>query len=180
MIVQCKIFEKEPYCVYMQLDDDNFDYYSDAIIKIVVSGTEYIVYKDNLLCLKNIINNFKENFEDIDERIDEKNIGMLLNIYYKSIFDELDDDRIIVNEFDEWIGEKYILFSTNNCATWLYRNQCKYIIKITPIYNMEYEYEDEFGELISNYRDILCEELYISDLKKIISSLLNIIHLYLK
>lgn len=180
MIKQFKILEKRQYCVYVQLDDDNFDYYSDAIITIRGNGVDFIIYKDNLLYLKNVINNIKEIIEDIDlDKIDEMNIGILLNIYYKSIFDELADDRIIFNEFDEWIGEKYMLFSSNEYATWLYRNKCKYTIKITPIYNAEYKYEDEFEKFLANYRDILCEDFFIDDLTRISQGLLDIIERYL-
>lgn len=83
MIKRYKIFEKEQYCMNMMFDDDKFDYYSDVEIKFTVRETEYIIYKDNLLFLKNIINNFKDKNKYLDDNLDEDKLGILLNIYYK-------------------------------------------------------------------------------------------------
>lgn len=110
MIKHYKIFEKEQYCMNMMLEDDKFDYYSDVEIKFIIRETEYIIYKDNLLFLKNIINNFKDKNKHLDDNLDDDKLGILLNIYYKTIYDELEDDRISINEFNEWIGENMYYF----------------------------------------------------------------------
>lgn len=180
MIKQYIIFEKDQYFIDLQLDDDNFDYYSDVEIKIIVKGTEYIIYKDNLLFLKNVINNFNEKNECIDDNLEDKQLGILLNIYYKMVYDELVDERIRINEFGEWIGEKNVFFSSKSCATWLYRNRDKNILKITPIFNNNDEYGEEFVNFMIDYQDILNDELYANDLKRIFNVLLDIIELYLK
>lgn len=177
MIKHYKIFEKEQYCMNMMLEDDKFDYYSDVEIKFIIRETEYIIYKDNLLFLKNIINNFKDKNKYLDDDLDEDKLGILLNIYYKTIYDELEDDRISINEFNEWIGEKYVLFLSKIYVTWLYEKQDNYVIKITPIFNND-EYGEEFEKFLLNYKDILCMEIHSDDLNKIFNVLLDIIKLY--
>lgn len=177
MIKRYKIFEKEQYCMNMMFDDDKFDYYSDVEIKFIIRETEYIIYKDNLLFLKNIINNFKDKNKYLDDNLDEDKLGILLNIYYKSIYDELEDDRININEFNEWNGEKYVLFLSKSYATWLYGKRDNYVIKITPIFNND-EYGEKFENFLLNYKDILCMKIHSDDLNKIFNILLDIIKLY--
>lgn len=38
-----------------------------------------------------------------DDNLNEDKLWILLNIYYKTIYEELEDDRISINEFNEWI-----------------------------------------------------------------------------
>lgn len=38
-----------------------------------------------------------------DDNLNEDKLWILLNIYYKTIYEELEDNRISINKFNEWI-----------------------------------------------------------------------------
>ena len=160
------------------MDSDDFDYYSDVKMIIIIRDKEYIIFKDNLLFLKNIIKNYNVKKEYIDT-LDEEELGILLNLYYKMLYDDLTNNKIDFNESGEWIGEQYVIFTSKICATWLYMMQGKYIVKVTPIFDSDNEYEGEYLNFISHYQDILRVELSEDELNIIASQLEDIISLYL-
>lgn len=170
------LYENDQCLINVLIDTDNLDYYTDLMINVNVMNNEYTIYEDNYLYLKNILNNF--NIKNIGS-IDERKLGLLLNVYYKTEPDDNSDDRIIKDVSGTWIGNKFRIFeSPSKCATWLFKKEDKYIIKVTPIYDFDNESEEQFNSFISHYHDILNIELNEIKLKSIYRKLEELLNMY--
>lgn len=100
-----------------------------------------------------------------------KDIGYWYNEYLHAVDEDLDLDFLGKSECENWIGAKYSVFESKNNTTWLYKNQTKYYLLITPIFY--HHFSDGMGnmknklysEFISQYHSILEQELTVNDIK---------------
>lgn len=158
------------------LDSEDCDYYTDVYIKLIFDGNSIVLFKDNLLALKNILGQYENDISGLDEKIDEEKIGLLLNEYYRCIYVEQMMEKIILNNQGQWIGEKYCLFTSQNNATWLYEYEGDFILKVTPIFKgfEEDDFMDKYTEFILNYKDIktcTIDKIQFEKMKEIILEL---------
>ena len=170
------LIKNKKYKLIMSLEKKDFDYYTDVCIELIFNIKTLMLFKDNLLALKNIIDQYKENINMLDDDLDENELGILLNDYYKGICENKFQSSLILDNQERWIGEKYCCFSGSEYATWIYRYNRDIIIKVTPIFHgfEEDDYAQEYCRFIQEYNDIFRERVSLQQLicaKKIICEL---------
>lgn len=149
------ISDKE-YSLVLSLDDADFDYYTDVSIRLYINNSCFLLFKDNLLALKNIVQQYNDNVYTLNKELDEKKIGVLLNEYYRMLYENKIQSDIILDAKGNWIGEKYCCFINLKYATWMYNYNGDIILKVTPIFR---EFENNFyiiryKKFIKEYKDL--------------------------
>lgn len=164
------------YDLVLLLDDKEFDYYTDITIELDIRKEKIILFKDNLLYLKNIVKQYEKGPLLLSDNLKEDKLGILLNEYYKYLNDNHPCKEIVLNEKNEWIGQKYNCFSTLNYATWLYRYDKNIILMVTPIFSEfdEENYISKYSTFINNYKDIFRECVTLPQLKRIGNIIINL------
>lgn len=75
------------YRAVLLLDAEACDYYTDVYIKLILAEKSIVLYKDNLLALKNIVEHYDKGVCSLDSTLDEEKIGLLLNEYYRYLYE---------------------------------------------------------------------------------------------
>lgn len=157
--------------IELQIMDDVIDYYSNICIKLITDNNTYEILNDNIYFLKNLKDRYCIESENLvfDARLPEKELGMLQNKYYYYLNENIYSEDIILDEDDEWIGEKYCCFSTPEYSTWLYKKEGKFYLRVTPMFQF---FDDEnnieiFRNFINGYKDIFFSEIFLEQLEKI-------------
>ena len=172
------LIKNEKYKVTLSFEEIDFDYYTDVYVELFFYNQSIILFKDNLLALKNIIDQYHENSACLDIRLDEKMLGISLNDYYRGIYEEKIPDHLTLDWQGRWIGEKYCYFQVPEYATWIYRYDEKVILKVTPFFDRfaEDDYVQEYDKFIRKYNDVFREHVssqQLENMKKIIYQLYN-------
>ena len=170
------LIENTEYRLIIVLEDKELDYYTDVYIKFISDKNSIVLFKDNLLALKNIVKQYDKGIYSLDDTLEEEKIGLLLNEYYRCLYEEQTQENIIFNNQGQWIGEKYCCFISLNYATWLYEYEGNIIMKVTPIFE-EFEEDDfteEYREFAKNYEDITRKTLSLQQLGNIREVILNL------
>ena len=170
------LIENEKYKLIISLEEIDFDYYTDVCIELIFDKKSIILFQDNLLALKNIIGQYKEKIDMLDSDLDENKLGILLNNYYRGIYEDQFEDSLILDDQERWIGEKYCCFFSLECATWIYQYNGNVIMKVTPIFCgfEEDDYAQKYYRFVQEYNDIFRETVSLQQLicaKKIILEL---------
>lgn len=93
------LIKSKKYKLILLLDEMDFDYYTDVCVELVFDGQSIILFKDNLLSLKNITEQYSGNIVILDNNLDESKLGILLNNYYMSIYEnEIQDNWSLDNQ----------------------------------------------------------------------------------
>ena len=173
------LIDNEKYRLKILLNEKDFDYYTDIWIELLYGKKKLILFKDNLLALKNIVKEYDKEVCSLDNTLEEKSLGLLLNEYYRCSYEEQLQEGIVLDEHGQWIGERYCCFTYLNCATWVYRYAENIIIKVTPIFCgfEEDDYTEEYSDFVVNYKDIFKE---ISSLQELRTMKENVFKLYNK
>lgn len=163
------LMEDVEYRVVLLLDAEAFDYYTDVYIKLIFAEKSIVLFKDNLLALKNIVEHYDKGVCSLDSTLDEEKIGLLLNEYYRYLYEEQTQENIIVNNQGQWIGERYCCFIGLNYAIWLYEYTGNLIMKVTPIFDgfEEDDYKEEYREFVKKYEDIIKKTVSLQQLRKV-------------
>lgn len=154
------LLESENYKLIVSLEEIDFDYYTDVCIELIFDKKPIILFKDNLLALKNIVEQY-ENVDILDDNLNENKLGILLNNYYRGFYENQFDDNLIFDNQERWIGEKYCCFSSLEYVTWIYKYDGNIIMKVTPVFrgfekdDFVQEYNDIFREVLS-LQQLLC------------------------
>ena len=172
------LIENQKYKLIISLEEIDFDYYADVCIELIFDKKSIVLFKDNLLALKNVIDKYKENIDILDADLDENRLGILLNDYYRGTYENQFPDSLILDNQERWIGEKYCCFLSLEYATWIYRYDENIIIKVTPIFCgfEEDDYVKEYYKFVQEYNDVFREMVLLQQLicaKKIIYELYN-------
>lgn len=167
------LIENQKYKLIISLEEIDFDYYTNVCIELIFGKKSIVLFKDNLLALKNVIDQYKENIDTLDANLDENSLGILLNDYYRGIYENQFQDSLILDNQERWIGQKYCFFISLEYATWIYRYDENIIMKVTPIFCgfEEYGYVQEYDRFIQEYKDVFKEKLSLQQLiyaKKVI------------
>lgn len=161
----------EQYILKLLTDIKEIDYYTNVIIELSTKDKNIIIFKDNLLFLKNTLAPYVNNIDNyiLNEELNEKSLGLLLNEYYYELYENIENKNIVKNERDCWIGEKYCCFSTNQHAVWMYKIYEKIVLKVTPIFTKfdEDDFFDEYLNFIESYSDIFSGEITIKQIENI-------------
>lgn len=162
------LMEDAEYRLVLLLDDEDCDYYTDVYIKLIFAEKSIVLFKDNLLALKNIVEHYDKGVCSLDGTLEEEKIGLLLNEYYRCLYEEQTQENIILNNLGQWIGEKYCCFVGLNYATWLYEYTGNIIMKVTPVFGgfEEDNFTEEYSEFIKNYEDIIKKIVSLQQLRK--------------
>ena len=162
------LMEDVEYRVVLLLDAGACDYYTYVYIKLIFAEKSIVLFKDNLLALKNIVEHYDKGVCSLDSTLDEEKIGLLLNEYYRCLYEEQTQENIILNNQGQWIGEKYCCFVGLNYATWLYVYAGKVIMKVTPIFDgfEEDDFTKEYSEFVKTYEDIIKKTVSLQQLRK--------------
>lgn len=163
------LIENAEYRLIILLDDEEFDYYTDVYIKFISDEKSIVLFKDNLLALRNIVEQYDKGIYCLDNTLEEEKLGLLLNEYYRCLYEEQTQKNIIFNNQGQWIGEKYCCFMSLNYATWLYEHEGDIIMKVTPLFE-EFEednFTEEYSEFVKNYEDITKMKLSLQQLRNI-------------
>ena len=172
------LIKSEKYKVTLSFEEKDFDYYTDVYVELFFYNQSIILFKDNLLALKNIIDRYHKNSACLDIRLDEKMLGISLNDYYRGIYEEKIPDHLTQDRQGRWIGEKYCYFQVLEYATWIYRYDKKVILKVTPFFGRfaENDYVQQYDKFIRKYNDVFREPVssqQLENMKKIIYQLYN-------
>ena len=166
MMKEYILIKNTNYELVLQFDEEDFDYYMNVNVKIKFAKTECVLYNDNILELKNIVVSLCDNIGRLDNSLNERDIGILLNSYYYEMDEGQTSDKIILDENEVWIGEKYSYLMSNNYVTWFYKYNDNIILKITPIFHSEDEENDyvEYSRFIENYKDIFRDKISLEQI----------------
>ncbi len=172
------LLKSEKYKLIISLEEIDFDYYTDVCVELIFDKKSIILFKDNLLALKNIINQYIENIDILDVNLDENRLGILLNDFYLGLYENQFHDNLILDNQERWIGEKYCCFSSLEYVNWIYKYDENIIMKVTPIFGgfEEDDYLQEYCKFIQEYNDIFREAVTLQQLlciKKMIIELYN-------
>ncbi len=171
-----ELIKTEKFQLMLLLDEGEFDYYTNVYIELVVGMNKITIFKDNLLELRNNFKQLDAAIPMLDNRLEETQLGILWNEYYKGLYEDNLDESIIVDSEERWIGEKYCRFINTEYVTWLYQYCGKIIMKVTPVFPglEEDDYAQKYHRFLQKYKDIFREELLpeqILCMKQIITDL---------
>ena len=166
MIQEYFLLKNKNYEMVLQFDDEDFDYYTNVNVKIRFADTEYLLYDDNLLELRNVVLSFSDNIRLLDKSLNESKIGLLLNNYYFELDEAQTSYKIVLDDNESWIGEKYHYLMSNDYATWLYTYRGNIILKVTPVFHSDNEEIDciEYNRFLESYKDIFRDEISLEQL----------------
>jgi len=167
-MMQHILMENAEYRLVLLLDDEDCDYYTDVYIKLILAEKSIVLFKDNLLALKNIMEQFDKEICSLDSTLEEEKIGLLLNEYYRCLYEEQTQENIILNNQGQWIGERYCCFVSLNYATWVYEYTGNIIMKVAPIFDgfEEDDFTEAYSEFVENYEDIIKDIVSLQQLRK--------------
>ena len=105
---------------------------------------------------------------NLTDTLDEEKIGLLLNEYYRYLYEEQTQENIILNNQGQWIGERYCCFVGLNYATWLYEYKGNLIMKVSPIFDgfEEDDFTEEYRKFVKKYEDIIKKTVSLQQLRK--------------
>lgn len=163
------LIENEKYKLIIILDNNDFDYYTDIRLDLIFAEKDIVIFNDNLLALKNIVEQSNEAVHILDGNLNEKSLGVLLNEYYRCLYENQMQEVIVLDNQGQWVGEKYNCFSNLEYATWIYKYAGNIIIKVTPIFGgfEEDDYIQEYKQFIKNYEDVFKETISLQQLKTV-------------
>ena len=172
------LLKSEKYKLIISLEEIDFDYYTDVCVELIFDKKSIILFKDNLLALKNITEQYSGNIVILDNNLDESKLGILLNNYYMSIYENEIQDNLILDNQEYWTGEKYCCYVSLEYATWIYYYGGSIVMKVTPVFNgFENEgYVQEYYKFIQEYKDIFQGIVSLQQLiyvKKVVLKLYN-------
>ena len=112
------LIKSKKYKLILLLDEMDFDYYTDVCVELVFDGQSIILFKDNLMSLKNITEQYGGNIVILDSNLDESKLGILLNNYYMSIYENEIQDNWSLDNQEYWTGEKYCCYVSLEILLW--------------------------------------------------------------
>lgn len=176
------LYDDLKYSIILEVPHGIIDYYTDINIKLYADSEAIVLFDDNLLYLKNIVDYYKSGVPELGGDIEEKKIGMLFNDYHKCIHEDKKDANIILNGKGEWIGEKYCCFNSISYASWLFKHNGMIVFKVTPLFtNFEKDdYKKRYTEFKRNYKDVISLKLDVFTLKGIGDKVLKFYQDYYK
>lgn len=162
------LMEDAEYRLVLLLDVEDCDYYTDVYIKLILDGKSIVLFKDNLLALKNIVEHYDKGVCSLNGALEEEKLGLLLNEYYRCLYAEQMQENIIMNDQGQWIGERHCCFVGLNYATWLYEYTGNIIMKVTPIFDgfEEDDFTKEYSEFAKNYEDVIKKIVSLQQLRE--------------
>ncbi|MDU4862632.1 MAG: hypothetical protein E6356_17975 [Terrisporobacter othiniensis] len=137
------ILKGDDFCLKFYISDVELDYYTNCKILLYFNDIEYILLNDNVLFIYNVLKQYIENMDNyqLDNRLNEFELGKGYNDYLYTIFENIDNEDIIFTKDGEWIGEKYCCFSTKEYATWIYKFKNSIYLMVTRVFQ-EFEEDD--------------------------------------
>lgn len=124
---------------------------------IILNQEELVLYDDTKLSFISLYRNYftDENKMMLAERLENINLGILLNKYYYKIANDVNLYDMFFDENDngDWIGTRYCCFENDNTATWIYLKKSQLYFECTPLY--EGLFEDcamSFEDFVKNYK----------------------------
>jgi len=142
-------------------DEQEIYAFEEIKITFFVDNKEYIVYENDfighgILMFKGILAWTIDGKFELDKSIVGKKIGLLSNDYTYNMGDETKDKKagLLMKKSDtgtlRWIGEEYMLWSSNRgYTTWMYNEAGKIIMEITPDYKWHFADPEEDEDFIS-------------------------------
>lgn len=109
-------------------------------------------------------------FKDID-------IGLAQNEYYQYIQEEKQIDKPYLKEAgDFWIGNKFCMLEDKRNSTWIYKEDCKIVFKVTPLYSWHFEEEAlyTYETFVKQYHVLYMKSLTEFQIEVILSRLMKI------
>lgn len=164
------LISQNTFKIELQIMDDIVDYYSNICIRLIIENNIYEILNDNIYYLKNVKERYCVDNEiyEIDSRILEQELGILQNEYYYCLNENISNEDIILDENDEWIGEKYCCFSTPEYSTWIYKKGDEFHLMVTPMFRYfdEENNRELYLDFINEYKNIFCSEILSEQLEK--------------
>lgn len=163
------LVDSEEYRLTLSLDDLDFDYYTDIAIQLIIDKKRFLLFKDNLLALKNIVEQYDGNIYTLSSELDEEKLGILLNEYYRGSYEDKFTNDIVLDVHGHWVGEKYCCFLSLKYATWLYKYDGNIIFKVTPVFSSfeRKNYILQYDKFIKKYNDLFKEEISLQQIKNV-------------
>ena len=134
--------------------------YDDCIkLKLItLKEKEIVIYDDTRLSLLSLCTNYFLDTKkmELDVSLKNANLGILLNIYYYKIANDMELDKKFfrLNANGDWIGTRYCCFENNNIATWIYFMNDIFIFKCTPLYEGLFnDHIISIKEFIKDYKE---------------------------
>lgn len=154
------------------------DAYDDCIelTLIILNNKKIRLLNDTHLYFIDLCKNYfsDERKMKLDASLENVNLGIMLNIYFYRIANDMDLGKIFSNTSSNgnWIGASYCCFDYNNIATWIYFTNDKFVFKCTPLYKGLFDdYDMTFEDFINNYREY--QNYFDGHLYKVFISRLN-------
>lgn len=148
------------------LEENEVDYYTDVYVQLVFNGNVITLLKDNLLTLKNSMEQISKDIKVLDPKWDETRLGILLNDYYRGIYENEIANGIQLDPQGIWTVEKYCWFMSSEYATWIYQYCGMIIMKVTPVFCgfEEEDYVQEYCKFQREYKDVFREPVSLQQL----------------
>lgn len=170
------LIKNERYKLIILLEEMDFDYYTNVYIHLIFDNKTILLFKDNLLALKNIVDQYEENIDILCTDLDERRLGILQNDYYRVLFENDFQNDFILDSQGFWRGERYCCYMSTQYATWIYRYNGKIILKVTPVFVgfEEKGYMLKYDKFVKGYKDAFRDFVSLHELfnaKKVILEL---------
>ena len=177
------IYEEKENSIYLLADETDLDYYTNIILELSTDKGNFLLLKDNILFFNNVVAEYINNIDGyvLDSRLNEREIGLLFNEYYYSLFNNIESNKIVLDDTGEWIGSRYCCFSNQRHATWIYKYGGNIYIKVTPVF-MEMDKDnnqEDYNKFIANYADIFTGNITYEELEDISKLTQELVHNYI-
>lgn len=180
MIDEFVVINSNHFKLKLLVNRVDMDYYTDITLKLYIGKKRIVLLEDNILFYKNMIYNYKDNIDvySLDKRLDEKDLGLLLNEFYYCLYENITRNSIILDNQERWIGEKYCCFSNSDCATWIYKYNDNIVLKVTPMFRGfdKDNYFNQYLKFTKGYSDIFCTTITFNQLKDIYNIIIDLYH----
>lgn len=113
---------------------------------IVLYKSDFAI--EGIRTLKIILEKAIKNKLEIHYSLKEKGIGYLCNEYFQDKT-HLTRDKKNGNTF--WVGLKYSLWSSKKYETWIYNENNKVVLEVTPTYSNENDNEEKYVGFLNSY-----------------------------
>lgn len=160
---QYVLINNKSYKMILSFEDTEFDFYTDVYVELLVGEKSFLLFRDKLLGLKNIMDVY--DIKTLDARLDESKLGMLLNEYCRGAYAGKYEKNLIFDKQNNWIGEQYYWMLSKEYTTWLYQYGKNIILKVTPVFTGfdEDDFTESYRKFAKNYKDTFRQTITLEE-----------------
>lgn len=172
------LFNNKKYNITLSFEDEEFDYYSDVSVILFFEDKSMLLFKDNLLSLKNIFDDY--DIKTLDGRLNESKLGLFLNDYYRGTYEGKYEKYLILDKHRHWIGENYYWLQSIEYTTWLYQYEDYIALKVTPMFTgfEEDDFTDAYHKFAKSYKNVFCQKVSLNEIVRAERKIFDLYEIY--